>query len=210
MEEQRLPHHSDEEIDAILDALDRMGQAKPAPAPKPEQPDNLRREIFEWVRTLAIAALAAVALFVFVFRFVMVEGVSMEPTLQNGVQLIMLSLFYTPENGDIVILSDKTGLDKPLVKRVIATGGQTVELDGGTVFVDGEPLTEPYVPEAWADEGNLTYPLTVPEGSVFVMGDNRNHSTDSRSSSIGLVDEDEVLGKIIFRIFPLSRIGLID
>ncbi len=210
MEEQRLPHHSDEEIDAILDALDRMGQQKPAPAPKPEQAGSLRREIFEWVRTLAIAALAAVALFVFVFRFVMVEGVSMEPTLQNGDQLIMLSLFYTPENGDIVILSDKTGLDKPLVKRVIATGGQTVELDGGTVFVDGEPLTEPYVPEAWVDEGNLTYPLTVPEGSVFVMGDNRNHSTDSRSSSIGLVDEDEVLGKIIFRIFPLSRIGLID
>ena len=210
MEEQRLPHHSDEEIDAILDALDRMGQQKPAPAPKPEQAGSLRREIFEWVRTLAIAALAAVALFVFFFRFVMVEGVSMEPTLQNGDQLIMLSLFYTPENGDIVILSDKTGLDKPLVKRVIATGGQTVELDGGTVFVDGEPLTEPYVPEAWVDEGNLTYPLTVPEGSVFVMGDNRNHSTDSRSSSIGLVDEDEVLGKIIFRIFPLSRIGLID
>ena len=207
MEKPKLPHHSDEEIDAILAELEQAGRKKPSPIPAPEEKINWKREILEWAFTLGLAAFAALLLFGYVFRFVMVEGASMEPALQNGDHLVMRNVFYTPDSGDIVILSSDTGLDKPLVKRVIATGGQSVSLEDGTVYVDGEPLAEPYVPETWTDTGDFQYPLTVPEGCVFVMGDNRNHSTDSRSSLIGMVPEDEVLGKVIFRLFPFSRFG---
>lgn len=211
MDEQQLPHHSDQEIDAILEEL-QSRTAVPVSQPVAEiTPENSgwRREMLEWFRSLGIAALVAVFLFGFVFRFVMVDGISMEPTLQDGDRLLMVSLFYQPDNGDIVILSDQTGLQKPLVKRVIATEGQTVELADGQVLVDGEPLEEPYVAEEWQDMGSFRYPLEIPEGCVFVLGDNRNHSTDSRSPDVGLVDEGEVLGKVFFRLFPFDRMGLV-
>ncbi len=211
---EQYPHHTDDEIDRILSDFEAMQQNAAVPAaaiPEPEEPTNWKRQIFEWVRSLVIAGLLAALMFGAVIRFVMVDGNSMSPTLHDGDRMIMYTLFYHPENGDIVILSDKTGLDLPLVKRVIATAGQTVSLStDGVVFVDEQPLDEPYIAEEWNDPGDLTYPLTVPEGKIFVLGDNRNHSTDSRSAQIGLVDEKEVLGKVIFRFWPLDRIGLTE
>ena len=119
---------------------------------------------------------------------------------------------YTPKAGDVVILDENTGLDEALVKRVIATEGQTVNIDEqGYVKVDGIYIDEPYIAEPIAEDrrGDHDYPVEVPEGCVFVMGDNRNHSTDSRSSQVSFVPVEDVVGKVVFRILPLNQIGVI-
>lgn len=159
--------------------------------------------------------LAAITLiFVFLIRLVGVSGPSMTPTLLDGEYVALLSNFvcrdYDP--GDIVVATVPTFDDsRPIVKRVIATGGQTVDIDfaAGEVRVDGVLLEEDYInglTQTDFDDG-LDYPVTVPEGCVFLMGDNRNHSADSRYAPIGCVDTDYILGKVILRIFPFSRIG---
>ena len=174
---------------------------------------SLKTEIIEWVKAFVFAGVIVALIFGFVIRPVEVKGHSMEPTLQNSDRLIEWMLFYTPKQGDIVILSEKTGLDEALVKRVIATEGQTVEInDEGEVLVDGVLLDEDYIYEKIDQEhyGDWDYPVTVPEGCICVMGDNRNHSTDSRFVEVGFVDVDEVIGKVVLRLSPLSSFGLID
>ncbi|MEA4965280.1 MAG: signal peptidase I [Oscillospiraceae bacterium] len=156
-------------------------------------------------------------LFVFVIRLVGVSGPSMTPTLLNGEYVALLSNFLSDsyKQGDIVVATIPTFDDsQPIVKRVIATAGQTVDIDftDGEVRVDGELLEESYINELTLsnyDDG-LTYPVTVPEGCVFLMGDNRNHSTDSRYAPIGCVSTEYILGKVILRIYPISRIGRIS
>ena len=144
-----------------------------------------------------------------VFRVVVVSGSSMYHTLMDGDLLLLLSnTFYTdPQYGDIVVLS-KQSFDggAPIVKRIIATEGQTVDIDfsSGLVYVDGQPLDEPYTYTPTNTSGGTTFPLTVEEGCVFVMGDNRNESRDSRYPEIGQVDEREILGKAIFLMTPGS------
>lgn len=205
-----MGHHSDQEIDAILEELQRM-EAKPpvvADVPQEQAEGGWKREAAYWIGAILTAAAITFVLFGLVIRFILVDGSSMEPTLSDGDHLVMYCLGYTPESGDIVILSDKTGLEIPLVKRVIAVGGQTLDISPeGKVSVDGETLYEPYAVEQMKEIGDYDYPLTIPEGKVFVMGDNRNHSTDSRSKKIGLVDADQVLGKVVFRLFPLDEAG---
>lgn len=172
---------------------------------------SIGNEILEWLESIAISIFIVILVFSFVFRIVIVDGNSMVPTLQDGQRLIISHLFYTPKQGDIVVVNSK-GLNKTIIKRVIATSGQTVDIDfkKHTVTVDGKTLDEPYIndPTSSNDGGN-TYPLVVPENTIFVMGDNRNNSTDSRSSKVGCIPIDDVLGKAVFRIFPFDSFGRI-
>lgn len=165
-----------------------------------------RREWYEWVQALVCSVLAVVILFTFVVRLIGVDGRSMVPTLQHGDRLLVLNsmLYDDYKYGDIVVLRKETFLRDPIVKRVIATEGQTVNIDfaNGCVYVDGELLAEDYINELTFLEEGTEFPLTVPENSVFVMGDNRNHSSDSRDSRLGTVDNRYVIGKAVFLAFP--------
>ena len=164
------------------------------------------RDLYEWTQALVCSVLAVVLLFTFVVRLIGVDGHSMVPTLQDGDRLLVLNSLWDSdyEYGDIVVLRKESFLEEPIVKRVIATEGQTVDIDfaSGSVYLDGELLEEDYTNEpTYVDEGTQ-FPLTVPEGSIFVMGDNRNHSSDSRSSDLGTVDTRYVIGKAVFLLFP--------
>ncbi len=163
--------------------------------------------LYDLVSVLATAVVAVAIAFVFVFRTVGVSGSSMYPTLENYDRIILSAFLYEPENGDIVVTcqpSKSPAIEDVLIKRVIATGGQTVDIDfeNSIVYVDGVALDEPYINEPTRDREDFYEPVTVPEGYVFVMGDNRNHSTDSRDSRIGLIREEYILGKLLFRMMP--------
>ena len=164
------------------------------------------RDLYEWVQALVCSVLAVVLLFTFVVRLIGVDGHSMVPTLQDGDWLLVLNSLWDDDYqyGDIVVLRKDTFMEEPIVKRVIATEGQTVDIDfaAGNVYVDGELLEEDYINEPTYVEEGTEFPLTVPEGSIFVMGDNRNHSSDSRSSDLGTVDTRYVIGRAVFLLFP--------
>ena len=164
------------------------------------------REIYEWVQALVCSVLAVVLLFTFVIRLIGVDGHSMVPTLQDGDRLLVLNarLCGDYRQGDIVVLRKESFMNSLIVKRVIATEGQVVDIDfaSGTVFVDGTPLHEDYVSEPTYTAEGTEFPLTVPEGSVFVMGDNRNHSNDSRDVRLGTVDTRYLIGRAVFLAFP--------
>ena len=164
------------------------------------------RDLYEWVQALVCSVLAVVVIFTFGVRLIGVDGHSMVPTLQHGDRLLVLnSMFYDDyQYGDIVILTKETFLSAPIVKRVIAVGGQTVDIDfeSGSVYVDGKLLNEPYINELTFQEEGVEFPVVVPEGSIFVMGDTRNHSDDSRNSRLGTVDTRYVIGKAVFLAFP--------
>lgn len=177
-------------------------------------------DVAEVLETVFVSIFVVIMLFAYIIRPVTVEGRSMEATLHNGDRLLMTDLLYTPKRGDIVIVDNShsylldengdlvegQGLpdEKRLIKRVIATGGQTLNIDfeTGTVTVDGEVLDEPYINNLTVNPeyGFTSYPFTVPEGYYFVMGDNRQNSTDSRSPYVGFVSRDSILGKAVFRI----------
>ncbi len=160
--------------------------------------------IYETVSVFVTALVIIAVMFTFFVRFVGVDGESMMPTLNNRDWLIVSTVNTEIKQGDIVISTQPNEFNEPLVKRVIAKGGQTVDIDfqTGKVYVDGEELNEPYIAEPTrAMEGN-TFPMVVPEGKLFLMGDNRNNSTDSRSPMVGCVDERYVLGVAKCRMMP--------
>ena len=165
------------------------------------------RDLYEWVQSLVGSVLVVVAIFTFVIRMMGVDGHSMLNTLQHGDRLLVVNsmLYHDYKYGDIVILR-KNGVfdDDPIVKRVIAVEGQTVDIDfaEGIVYVDGEALEEDYIREPTYTAEGTEFPLTVPEGSIFVMGDNRNGSSDSRDYRLGTVDTRYVIGEAAFLIFP--------
>lgn len=164
------------------------------------------REIYEWVQALVCSVLAVVLLFTFVIRLIGVDGHSMVPTLQDGDRLLVLNSMLCGDyrRGDIVVLRKESFMNSLIVKRVIATEGQVVDIDftSGAVYVDGELLHEDYINELTYSEEGTEFPLTVPEGSVFVMGDNRNHSNDSRDIRLGTVDTRYLIGRAVFLVFP--------
>lgn len=165
------------------------------------------RALYEWTQALVCSVLAAVLLFAFAARVVGVSGGSMKNTLQNGDLLLVVNglLCGGYRQGDVVIAA-KAGFEygEPIVKRVIATGGQTVDIDfdAGIVRVDGQALEEPYIREATHLDLGTAYPFTVPEGCVFLMGDNRNESRDSREPTLGAVDTRCLIGRAVFLLVP--------
>lgn len=193
-----------------------------------ENETNMRSEdrfrgAYDWMQALVVSVVAVVLVFTFLVRLIGVEGYSMVPTLQNGDRLAVTVRLFSGDYkaGDIVVLQKDSFLKDPIVKRVIATEGQTVDInfETGGVFVNGQQLNEPYINELTFREEGTDFPLTVPEDALFVMGDNRNHSDDSRNSDLGTVDAGYVIGKAVFLLFPgvdadtgkrdFSRIGAI-
>lgn len=180
------------------------------------------KEFWFDIMDIAEAAILTVFLFLLIFAYLLrpvtVDGSSMNPTLYNEDQLLILTAMHTPRNGDIIVINDEHaglfsdpqqqsiyqahGLDIVIVKRLIAKGGQQIDIDfeNGVVTLDGKTLNEPYIAEQTTrNDGAFTYPMTVPEGYLFVMGDNRLGSTDSRNPAVALVPEDQVIGTAFLR-----------
>lgn len=170
------------------------------------------REAFDWIESAVTALVFVVLVFTFLGMIISVNGLSMSPTLDNADRLVCARMFTPPQYKDIVVITRPDTKNNPLIKRVIATGGQTIDFDAETsrVLVDGKALTEPYIAEQmdmYFLEYSDIYPLSVPEGHVFVMGDNRNHSWDSRVDEVGVVDERYIFGRVVYRLMPYSRMG---
>ncbi len=177
-----------------------------------EQRYSLRRSLRELLLVLLAAALLAGGS-MFFFRAALVRGSSMEPTLWDGDCIFVQTAgYHQPRQGDIVAIRAKDRQGKHLIKRIIAREGDTVQIDfeAGMVFVNGQLLEEPYINEATTLGGDIPFPVTVPPGCFFVLGDNRNHSQDSRSSALGFVPLDDIEGRAVFRFAPLSRFGPIE
>lgn len=176
---------------------------------------QLVRELYDWVEIFVATISIILLVFTFFVRIAYVDGPSMNETLHDGETLVVSNLFYTPKQGDIVVFqSPDSSVEGGIVKRVIATEGQVVDIDFDMwrVTVDGVELYEPYVNFLNGyrmREYDVQFPITVPEGHVFVMGDNRNHSNDSRDSDIGFVDTRFIFGRVLFRVTPLDKFGLI-
>lgn len=181
--------------------------------------------VFDFIDIIGVSVAIVMVIFIFFFRLTTVNGTSMWDTLEDKERLIISNVFYTPKDGDIIVFEQQDGgFKEPLVKRVIATEGQTLYIDftNWAVFVDGKQIIEPYVTrenKAMDKENYLSLYsgmfdkngfITIPEGYIFVMGDNRNHSSDSRSQGVGLVRLEDVMGKVLLRVAPLNKFGAVD
>ena len=197
-----------------------------------EKHDAAKQSFFDDLADMAESVIYAVFLvlliFTFLFRIATVEGTSMVPTLQEDDRLIVSNLLYKPEQGDIIIINsvnshlfaddsqtevtETPGLGKRIVKRIIAMEGQTVDIDFdlGIVYVDGNQIYESYIADLTTrNEGAFDYPITIPKGYMFVMGDNRLWSKDSRHPEVGLISNDDVMGHVILRISPFDNFGFV-
>ena len=194
---------SEENLENTVETVEVTEQPDPAPA------FNWRREALDWVVSIAVAIVIALVIKTYVFTLVRVDGPSMNPTLTNGDVLYANRFMYKPAVGDIIIFRPPNSPKTPYIKRVIAVGGQTVEVNGEnhTVTVDGVVLDEKYIAEPLESSGTMEYPCTVPEGYILVMGDNRNNSRDSRDATVGLIPLGNVIGKAEFRLLPFSDFG---
>lgn len=173
-------------------------------------------ELFSWAESLMLVLIFFVIVFTFFVRLIGVDGSSMYPTLEDHNIMVVSNLGYKPEKGDVVVLR-KEGFyyDQPIVKRIIATGGDTVDIDviTGDVLINGEVLDEPYIYEkinTLERMGDQVYPLVVPEGHIYVLGDNRNGSRDSRWMDLDTVDERYILGHVLNVVYPFDKFGSVE
>ena len=195
----------------VVDAPE-MEQETETPAVEERSPEiklvknEFAATVFDWLGSLFMALVVVLLVMTFGFRIIDVDGKSMEPTLIDSDKVLITDLFYTPHNGDIVIISHGEEYPKPLVKRVIATAGQELKLDcdNNAVYVDGQKLDEPYIQGTTVrgDVAEAEINGVVPEGKVFVMGDNRSISLDSRYKQIGFIDESYIIGKAQLDVIP--------
>ena len=180
---------------------------------KEDQEVISRRETYDWIQSVISALIICVCLFTFCIRLIDVVGTSMVPTLRDGNKMLVSGLFYEPKRGDVVVFKkDQYDPQKALVKRVIAVEGDTINIDfdKGIVYVNGEPVEEDYIAELTKNKLDFIGPKTVPESCVFVMGDNRNGSRDSRDSRIGMVDKRLIIGRAYTVVYPFDNFGSID
>ena len=213
-EKQQLNETNDELENKIQNGEDSIGETVE------EKEESLKDFVFDWIEVLVHAIIVVVICFSFIFRIATIDGPSMMDTLIDGERVIITNLFYEPKVGDIVVISRNkensvntmNNSNTPIIKRIIATEGQTVDIDfvEGIVYVDGVALDEPYTRTATNRKYDTDFPVTVDEGCVFVLGDNRKDSIDSRDSSIGMIDTRYILGHAVFRVFPLNKMGKID
>lgn len=183
-------------------------------------------DIMDTCESVVIAMFTVLLIFTYLFSVAVVEGDSMLPTLRDADRLLLVN-FADPEPGDVIVLNsgsaytfdaagqltEDAGLGKKIVKRLIAEANQTVDIDfaAGIVYVDGQPLAEPYTSTLTTrDEGAFAYPITVPEGYVFVLGDNRSVSKDSRHPDVGLIPEADIVGKVWLRVYPLDDFTAVE
>lgn len=163
--------------------------------------NKLLTNVYDFASTVLSSVLIICVIFTFFFKVSTVSGQSMENTLHDGDTLIISAISKNVEYGDVVVISQPNAYSKVLIKRVIAVGGQTVKFDfqKGTVSVDGEVLYEPYIKEYMNTPLLMKSEYVVPDGNFFVMGDNRNHSADSRDIGVGMIDEDYIVGKVLYK-----------
>lgn len=189
--------------------------------PEPQSKKNglsFVKDIYDFVEVFVFAVCSVMLVFTFLIRICVVSGPSMENTLYDGEVLLVSNLFYEPDYGDIVIFHQTSEsfskYNELIVKRVIAKGGDVVDIDFDTwtLTVNGEVVEEDYITlkGLYTLRSDHDYPLTVPEGHLFLMGDNRNHSADSRSDDIGFVDERRILGRVVLRVTPISKLGVVE
>ena len=176
---------------------------------KDEESLSFEKSVMLYLHDLIYLLAIVMSVFVFLFRIVVVSGSSMYSTLWNGDWLLVTGSVFSkePQVGDIVVASKESfNFGEPIIKRVIATEGQTVDIDfeAGIVYVDGVALQEDYTYTPTNVEEGIVFPITIAEGCIFAMGDNRNGSRDSRDPSIGMIDTRELLGKAVFLLFPGS------
>ena len=205
---------------------EQLEQSAELPQEENQEKKDWKKTVFKDFRDILVTVCCFMLIYVVFFRSVVVVGSSMKDTLVNGDRLLLIStvLYTEPKQGDVIVASKASFKDgEPIVKRVIAVGGQTVDIDfeTGTVYVDGQALEESYISSPTTNDMGTQFPLTVPEGSLFVMGDNRGSSLDSRSPQIGLVSQREIIGKVILLMIPgtgtkddpvpfdLTRIGVV-
>jgi len=170
--------------------------------------NSTRMDLYEWLQCGVLAIVCGIFIFVFVGRTIGVDGISMMNTLHDRDRVIMTSLFYSPSNGDIIVFHSPAEHfhGTPLVKRVIAIEGQSIDInfETGAVYVDGIVIDEPHIDELTSRRNGFEGPTVVPDGHVFVMGDNRQFSTDSRSRDVGMVDMRYILGRVLLVAVPGS------
>ena len=172
-----------------------------------EEPVTLQKSLMLYLHDMIYMLAAVMIIFLFLFRIVIVSGSSMYSTLWNGDWLLVTnSIFYKdPQVGDVIVASKDSFNDgEPIIKRIIATEGQTVDIDfnSGVVYVDGIALEEDYTYTPTNVQEGIHFPITIADGCIFAMGDNRNGSKDSRHPDIGMIDTREILGKAVFLVFP--------
>lgn len=181
---------------------------------------SFKQEVFDWLEVIITAIITVVILFSLFFRIATIDGPSMENTLFTNDKVVITNLFYKPKRGDIVVISRNVDnsveaearSDKPIIKRIIALEGETVDIDfsTGEVSVDGKKLNEPYTKTPTNRKYDIDFPVVVPNGCVFVLGDNRNESFDSRARQIGkdgMINEKYILGHAVLKVFPFNKIG---